>query len=169
MTRFFPQAFIDDLWAFDFTVAIVAINLTHVLLDTLPQRPAPGMPKHQAWRMVIEVKQIKLASNFSVVAFFCFFEHCDVLCQVFFGRPGRAIDALQHFIVMVAAPISTCHFHQFEMFDPAGAGNVGSTAQIFKRAFAVQTDLLISGDAVDDFSFVVFAQIFKIGHSIVTL
>ena len=53
------------------------------------------------------------------------------------------------------------------MFELAGAGHVRATAQVFKRAFAVQRHVLIGGDAGDDVGFVVLAQTLEISHGFV--
>ena len=69
---------------------------------------------------------------------------------------------------MVPAPVGTGHLHQLEMFEFAGTGHMRATAQVFKLAFAVKRHVLISRDALDDFSLVVLAQVLEIGHCVVT-
>ena len=148
-------------------IAVVAVNTAHVLFDLLPQHPALGVPKHGAGGVFVDVEQIEFAAELAVVPLLGLFQHGQVLLQIFFAGPGRAVNALQHFIAVVAAPISTGHFHQLEMFELAGAGHVRATAQVFKRAFAVQRHVFIGGDAGDDVGFVVLAQTLEISHGFV--
>ena len=56
VTGFFPERFVQQLGTFDLLVATVAVDLPHVLLNGLPNGPAFGMPKHQAWRVFIDVE-----------------------------------------------------------------------------------------------------------------
>ena len=162
MASFFPQAFIQDLRAFYFLVAVFAVHAAHVLLDFLPQRPAFGVPEDGAGGMFVDMEQVKLFAEFAVVALFGFFEHVQVLLQLFFAGPGCAVNALQHFVAVVAAPVGTCHLHQFEVFELACAGHVRAAAQVFKSAFAVQAYIFVSGNAGNDFGLVSFAHVFEI-------
>ena len=86
-----------------------------MLLDNLPQRPAARMPEHHAGRFVLKVEQVELAAEFAVVAFFGFFNARDVGFQFVFTGPCRAVNALQLFVVAVAAPICAGHFGQLEV------------------------------------------------------
>ena len=165
---FFPQTFVDDLRAFDFLVAIVLVDLAHVLLHALPQRPALGVPEHQARRMLVDMEQIQLTAEFAVVALFGFFQHGEVLLQVFFGSPSRTVNALQHFLGVVAAPIGSGQFHQLEVLELARAGHVGATAQVFEAAFAVERHILACRNGADDFGLVMLAHGFEVSHCLVT-
>ena len=167
MPGLLPQALIQNLRAFDLEVAVVAIHTTHVLLDLLPHGPSLGMPKHGAWRVFIDVEQIQLAPKFSVVTLFSLFQPNKVLLQVIFAGPGCAINALQHFIAVVAAPIGTGNLHELEMFEFARTRNMGATAKVFEIALAVQAHILIRRDARNDLCFVVFTQPLKVRDSLI--
>ena len=168
MPCFLPQALVENLRAFDLQIAVISVNLTHVLLDLLPQRPTLGMPKHCAWRMFINVKQVQLTPQFSMVTLFSFFQHRQVLLQIVFAGPGRAINALKHFIAMVAPPISTCHLHQLEMLELAGTRHMGATTQIGEVTLAVKRYIFIGRNRGDDLCFVVLAQLFEILDGLVS-
>ena len=90
-----------------------------------------------------------------------------MLLKVVFGRPGGAIDTLQHLVLVVATPIGTSNLHQLEMLELASAGHVGATAQVFKLAFAVQGHVLVRRDAFDNLGLVVLAQTLEISHRLV--
>ena len=96
------------------------------------------------------------------------FQAHKVLLQVFLAGPGGAINTLEHLVLAVTAPVSAGQFHELEVFELAGAGNMRAAAKIFEIAFAVQADLLVCWDAADDFRLVVFADRFEMRHRSVT-
>ena len=63
-----------------------------------------------------------------MVAFFRFFQHVQVGFLIFFFRPGGAVNAGQHFVFAIAAPISTRDFHQLEHFQFAGRWHMRAAA-----------------------------------------
>ena len=138
-----PQHAVDDLRAADFLVAVVAVHGTHVLLDRLPHGPAFGMPEHHARRFVLHVEQVEQLAQFAVVALLRLFQTGQVGIQVFLLRPGRTVDALQHLVLRVAAPVGAGHLHQLERFQLAGRRHVRAAAQVGKFAFAVQRHILV--------------------------
>ena len=108
--------------------------------------------------MLVDVEQVKRLAKLAVIAFFGFFEHVQILLQLFLASPGRAIDALQHFIAVVAAPIGSGHFHQLEMLKLAGGRHMRAATQVFEGSLSVQRDVFVGGNAGDDFSLVMLAQ-----------
>ena len=94
MPGFLPQALVQNLRALHLLVAVLTVDLTHVLLNLLPQRPTLGVPKHGAWRVVIDMKKVQLPAQFAVVPLFGFFQHRQMLLQLVFGGPGGAVNAL---------------------------------------------------------------------------
>ena len=168
MPGLLPQGFVNDLRTLDLLVPVVAVDLPHVLLNTLPQRPTLGMPKNQTWCVVINVEQVQLASQFAVIALFGLFNHGQVLLQLILAGPGRAINALQHLILVIAAPVSAREFHQLEEFKFAGARHVRAPAQVFKIAFAVERNIFVGRNAGNDLGLVVLAQALEIGHRLIS-
>jgi hypothetical protein len=72
------------------------------------------------------------AAEAAVVALFSLFEHVQVGVEVFLLGPGRAVDALQLFVAMVAAPVGAGHFHQLESFELAVLGTCGPRQRSMK-------------------------------------
>jgi hypothetical protein len=107
-------------------------------------------------------------AQLAVVALLGFLEHGQVLLQVVLGRPGGAVDALQHLVAVVAAPVGTGHLHQLEVLEPTRGGHVRAAAQVLEGAFAVQRDVLAGRDAGDDLRLVVLAESLEEGHRLVT-
>ncbi len=80
------------------------------------------------------------------------------LVQVLLGRPGRAVDALEHLALLVAAPVRAGDREQLERPDLAGGGDVRAAAQVDEWALAVERRgrhrlagrLGLRGQVVDD-------------------
>ena len=162
MAGLLPQALVDDLRTLDFLVAVVAVDLAHVLLDALPQRPALGVPEHQSRRMVIDMEKIEFAPEFAVVALLGFLQHGQMLLQRVLASPCGAVDPLQHLVAVVTAPVSARELHQLEEFQPAGAGHVRSAAKIFKCTLTVQRNIFASRYAAYDLGLVMLAKALEI-------
>ena len=113
---FFPEGFVEDLRGFDFAVAGGIELAAHVLLDGLPQRPAARMPKYHAGGFVLQVEEVELFAEAAVVAFFGLFNTGNVGFELVFASPGGAVDALQHFVVAVAAPVGAGQLGELEVF-----------------------------------------------------
>ncbi|KAG1243083.1 hypothetical protein G6F65_022641 [Rhizopus arrhizus] len=77
---------------------------------------------------------------------------------VFLGRPGGAVDALEHLVLAVAAPVGAGHLHQLEDLQLARGGHVGAAAQVDEIAFAVQAKRLVRRNRSDDLGLVRFAN-----------
>src|SRR5471032_2066254 len=164
---FGPQAGIEYLRRLDLLVAVDLVFVAHVLLNLLPDGPALGMPEHQARRFILEVEEVELLAQFAVVALFRLFQLEQVLLLIFLLGPGGAVDALQHFVLAVAAPVGAGQFHQLEHFQLAGRWHVRAAAQVGEAAFRVQGHILVGRNRFDDFGLVGFAYRFEIGDRFV--
>ena len=78
----------------------------------------------------VHMIQVKLLTNFTMVAFCRFLQPLQVCTELFFICPGRAVNTLQHFVVTVTAPVRTSDFHQFKMMAETHVRHVGATAHI---------------------------------------
>ena len=90
------------------------------------------------------------------------------MLQIVFAGPSGAINALQHFVAVVTAPVSASDFHQLEVLELAGAWYVRATAEIFKCTFAVQANVFVGRNTGNDLCLVVLAHIFEIGDRVIT-
>ena len=62
----------------------------------------------------------------------------QVLVELLLGRPDRAVDALEHRPLLVAAPVRAGDAEQLERADLAGARDVRAAAQVDERALPVE-------------------------------
>ena len=101
------------------------------------------MPEHAARRLLLEVEQAHVAADAPVVAALRLLQHVEMGIQLRCVAPGGAVDAAQHRVAMIAAPIGPGHLHQLERgADIAGAAHVWAAAQIDPVTLAVQRDHL---------------------------
>ena len=85
-----------------------------------------------------------------MVAFFGFFNLRLVEIQIVLFGEGSPVDARQHRIVAVAAPVSAGNFQQLEgVADLAGRGHVRATTQIEPVALLIDLDRLVVGDRIE--------------------
>ena len=167
MAGFFPQGFVNDLRALDLQIPVVLVDLPHVLLNMLPQAPALGMPEHQTRGMLVDMEKIEFTSQLAVIPLLRLFQHGEVLLQIFFARPCRAVNPLQHLVAVVATPVRAGYLHQLEMLQLARAGYVRAAAQVFKRTLTVQADVLARRNAGNDFGLVVLAHTFEVSDGFI--
>ena len=154
---FLPQALVEDLRALDFLVARVAVDAAHVLLDLLPDRPALGMPEHDAGRHLVDVEQVEFLAEPAVVALFGLLDALDVLVQLLLVGPGRAVDALQLLVLGIAAPVSARQLRELEDLEEARVRHVGAAAHVDVFLVVVQAHRLLVGHVFHEPQLVVLA------------
>jgi hypothetical protein len=104
------------------------------------------------------VEQVEMLAEAAMVAFFSFFEHVQIGVEVFLLGPGRAVDALQLLVAVVAAPVGAGHLHQLEDLELARGRHVRAAAEVDEIAFAVERNLLVGRNRGDQFGLVLFAR-----------
>jgi hypothetical protein len=105
------------------------------------------------------VEQVVLLAEAAVVALLGFFQHVQVGVEVLLLGPGRAVDALQLLVAVVAAPVGAGHLHQLEDLELGRGRHVRAAAEVDEIAFAVERDLLVGRDGTDQLGLVFFAEI----------
>jgi len=110
----FPQALVQDLRSLHFLVAVVLVDMAHVLLHLLPERPSLRMPEHQAGGGVFHVEQVEFPTQAAVVAFLGFFDALDVVVELLSVGPGGSVDPLQLLVFRIATPVRTRQTRQLE-------------------------------------------------------
>ena len=153
-----PQVHVQDLRTAHFLVAVLLVLLADVLLDALPDGPAARMPEHHARGLGLGMEQIQVLAQLAVVALLGLFQHVQVGVLVFLASPGRAVDALQHLVVGVAAPVGARHLHQLEDLQLAGGRHVRPAAQVHETPFAVEGDAFLGRNGRDDLGLVLLAD-----------
>ena len=105
-----------------------------------------------------------------MVAFFGFGALVQIRVEVFLVAEGNAVDALQHLVVAVAAPIRARNAGQLKAIlrDLSGMGEVRPPAEVLPIAVPVHAQRLIAGNAVDEFDFVRLVVVFVVLDGAIT-
>ncbi len=116
------------------------------------------MPEHHAGSFVLQVEQVERAPELAVIALLGLFEPVQIQLEVFFFRPGGAVDPLQHFVARIAAPVGAGQLGELEDLELARGRHVRPAAQVDESALAVERDVLVGRDRGDDLGLVVLAD-----------
>ena len=150
MTCRLPQRLVHQLWRVDLDITRRGLRTANVIFERLKQRPAFGVPKNGTGRFLLEVKQIHFATDAAMVALLGFLDLFEVCVELFLFGESRSVDAGEHRIFGITAPIGAGHFHQLESVPHfANRRHMRAAAQIEPVALLVDIDLLIGGDGVD--------------------
>src|SRR5207302_3363415 len=103
----------------------------------------------------------ELLAEFAVIARVRLFDALQIRGQLVLVRPRGAVDALEHGVVLVAAPVRAGHGGQLERAEAAGGGDVRSAAEIEPLALPVNRERLIARDSFDDLDLVLFAELLE--------
>ena len=139
---FFPQRAVQNLRPLYFFVAVFAQFAAHIVLDFAVDDPALRVPENHARRFFLQMEEIKLFADATVVAFFCFCLLLQVGIQRFLVSEGNAVDALQRFAARVAAPVGAGKFGQFERLDVPHMRHVRPAAHVEVFLMVIEADFL---------------------------
>src|SRR5262249_35228474 len=89
---------------------------------------ALGMEEGRARRDGMEGEQIELLPEPAVVARLGLLETLQMRVEVLLARPGRSIDALEHLVAAVTAPVGAGDAGEREGADVPGRRDVGAPA-----------------------------------------
>ncbi len=124
-------------------IASLGLHLSRELLQLGDHDAAVGQPERQSRAdFFVEDKDVQIATQFAMVAFLGLFEHLQVLVEFFFVAPGRAVDPLQHGVMLIAAPVRARHRSQFE----AVRGDLAGMFQMWTAAEILEAVLLVGAD-----------------------
>ena len=152
-----PQGHVEDLRAAHFLIAAVAIDLAHVLLDHLPDRPALRVPEDQARAFFLQMEEILLLGDLAMVALLGFFDALDIRGELLLVGPGGAVDALQLLVLGIAAPIGAGNAGQLERLQEARVRHVRAAAHVDVFLVVVQAHGFFVGHVLDQAQLVVLA------------
>ena len=129
-------------------VAALVVALAAVVLHQLAHDGALRMPHRQPpTQFVREAEQVELGGELAVIALLGLLETMQVLGERGLALPRRAVDALQHRALLVAAPVGAGDLHQLEVAEPAGRRHMRPAAQVDELVgVAVDADRLAAGD-----------------------
>ena len=108
------------------------------------------MPEHRARGLFLEMEQPHILADAAMIALFRLFEHLQIGVEFLLIAPCRAVDAAEHRLGVIAAPIGTGHLHQLERHaDIAGGAHMRPTAEIEPLALLIEGDCLARRQIAD--------------------
>ena len=119
-----PQLLVENDGRANLLVPISIVNAPPEVHDGVPDNHPFGMNERKAGTGLVETKQVQLPAEDAVVPFFRFSQPVQVIVKLFAGRPGRAVNALEHFLRRVAVPIRAGHRHHFCTPGFSGTGHM---------------------------------------------
>src|SRR5829696_7907480 len=90
-----------------------------------------------------DAEQVELPPELAVVALFCLFEPPQVRLQLLLRRPGGAVDAGEHRVLLVPAPVGPGDASQFERAYAPGTRNVRANAEVVELPLTVDRDVAV--------------------------
>ncbi len=168
VTGCFPQAAIYQLRRLYLDIFCLVEPGANICFKRAVERPPVRVPEHAADGFFLEMEQAHLAAETTVVALFGLFQHHQVRFELFVVAPGCAVDALEHLVIRIAAPIGTRQLQQLEaLADMAGRRQMRSATQIHPVALAIDRDRFGGRKVVNKLGFVFFADIREMADRVV--
>ncbi len=138
VARLLPQLLVDQDRRGDFLVPARVQLLADEPLQLAHDRPAPGQPDRRPRRDLVEDVEVQLAPELAVVALLRLLQPPEVPVELLLREPRRAIDPLEHRVLLVAAPVRPRRGQQLEEPDLAGGADVRATAEVDEVPLRVQ-------------------------------
>ena len=142
------QVFFGEVRGADAEIACLFLHLLCQPFQFLDDDAAARQPERQAGAdLVIVDEDFQFLAEFTVVASFGFFEHRQVLFE-FLGRlPGRSVEARQHLVLLVAAPVGPSDGHQLDgsRVDLPRRLHVRAATQVRERVALIDRNLGLFG------------------------
>src|SRR5262245_30703031 len=92
VARGLPQRLVEHLWRVDLVV-VASETTAHIGNDLLEDGPALRMPEHHARTFLLEVEEVELAAEPSMVALLGFVDLLQVSIELFLLGEGGTVDA----------------------------------------------------------------------------
>ncbi len=156
VARLFPEPPVDHLGGLHLDIARGVEAAAHVGLEFAPDHPAVRVPEHHARRLLLEVEEVHLAADPAMIAPRRLLEHGEIGLELLAVPETDPVDALEHLVAAVAAPVGAGHLHQLEGVgrELPGALEVGAAAEVLPVAVPVHPHRLALGDRLDQFDLV---------------
>ena len=162
VARLDPHVVPQDLRSQHDVVAPLEMFLALPVLDDGAQHGPLGVPDDEPGAdFLIHLEEIQLLAELGLL------DEGEVLLHLSGRRKPRPVDALEHLVVLVAAPVGARHVEQLEGLDLARCRNVRPAAQIGEAALRVETHRLdVGGEVVDQFHLVGLALLLEELHGL---
>ena len=162
VTGGFPKLTGQNHRGFDFFITITAMNLTPVVNQLVTDNHAVRQEEWEAGAFIHNSKQIQFLAQLTMVTFSSFFQHMQISIKLFLAGECSTINALQHFVLFVTAPVSTCNTLQFKCFYSAGRRAVRTGTEVGEITLGIGADDCILRQVINQLNLIFF--IFRSKH-----
>jgi len=141
----------------DHLIAVGIVLVAPEGLDRLTDAGSHRMPIHQTRAgFFMQAEQVELLAELSMIALLHILKVLQVQPKVLRIRPCSTVDAGQHRVGLLPAPIGTGDAHQLEGIglQLLGRFHMRTAAQVGEAALAVQRHFLILGNRLQQFKFI---------------
>ena len=138
-------------------VAALQVLAPAEVLEHVPDDHALGVPERHPRRVVGEVEEVELRPQPAVVAALRLLEALEVRVEVGLRVEGRAVDARQLLVVLVAAPVRAGEARQLDRLDRLRVLEMRAAAEVGEVALRVERDVPFG--RVDELDLVVLALV----------
>ena len=162
VTARLEELLVEDLRRHDLFVAVHVVEPAHEILEAVVDEGAARQEERHRRRVLVEHEELELFAQLAMVALLRLGDELHVRFEGFLRGERRAVDALEHRVALVAAPVRARHADELDGADRRGGGHVRTLADVDpRRAFArvVERDLLALRDGVDDLRLVRLAHL----------
>ena len=119
------------------------MNFSPVIQKSILQHHSLWQEEGESRTSFVHHKQPQLFAQLPVITLLCFFHHSNVSFQLFFLCKCSRINTSQHFVVLIASPVSACNAHQLVcLANILGAHQVRACTQICKLTLLIEADFL---------------------------
>ena len=133
-----PELAAQDLRRAHLLVAGLDVLGAPVVDDRVPDAHALGVEEGEAGALLVEAEEVEVAADAAVVALAGQLEGLEMRRQLLLGGEGGAVDAREHRVLLVAAPVGAGEAGELEgaLAELAGAGQVRAAAEVGELALA---------------------------------
>ena len=144
-----PKLAVQNHRRLDFLITVAAMHLAPIIDQLIADNHAVRMEERKTRPLLVEAEQVKLFAQLAVVALRGLLQHGQIRGQVFLFLEGRAVNALQHLVVLVAAPVSARYALELHRLDLAGGNDVRPRAKIHEIPLLIQGNQSVFRQIVD--------------------
>ena len=143
MPRGLPELTAENHRRADLLITVAAMYLAPIVEQCVAQCHSVRMEEREARPLLMQAEEIQFSAEFSVVALCRLLQHVQVGIEFFLLLKRRAVDPLQHLVLLAAAPVCTCDTLQFECLDLSGRDDMGTCTEVGELALRIEGDHLV--------------------------
>ena len=115
------------------------------------------MEEREARALLVQAEEIEFPAELAVVTLCSLLKHVEVGIQILLLVEGSSVDALQHLVLLAAAPVCAGDALQLERLDLARGHDVRPRAEIRELPLRIGGDRLVLGQIFDQLHLVILA------------